>query len=571
MLNHIPINRLTTLAVAFLCAATKAFAGDTITIPSNFYHVDAKQHIIVINKKIGDINADADEPRTHLVLDKDYTFVDPTLLVNTNSSYQVKLQNTAYTAYFTELPIIHIDTENEIVDSPSVYAKFLMSEASGAVTESGLGIEIRGGFSQTYPKKSYELSFWNDTKGDISRDLSLLKMRTDNKWNLQALYNEPLRTNSKTSNELWQDIHQIYYKDKEPDAKNGIDMAYVEVFLNNEYKGLYALSERIDRKQLKLKKYNNGIIGELYKGDDWGGAVTFTSLPAFDNNSSTWGGFEYKHPEEKTDWTNLYNFVNFVENSSDQDFYSQYKTKFNLKNAVDYYIFLNLIRAVDNTGKNIYVAKYKTNEPYYYAPWDLDGTFGNNWFGGRDNVTNDILSNGFYKRLIKDNSPSGFNATLYQRWAELRATVITEDYILHKFKEKQDYLLNNNIYEREHLAWNSFTYDDTYAGYTATWLKSRLAYLDGVFSQSSTVLKNGGSKQGAVVSIYPNPANDFLFVETEALPYELSIQDMNGRIVSKTMLNGTLNKVAIDTLPKGLYMVTVKNSKTLRTQKLIIN
>ncbi|OUJ71895.1 CotH kinase family protein [Hymenobacter crusticola] len=571
MFAHFFTTRLTALATTFFCVATQAFAGNTITISPNFYHIDNKQHIIVINKKVEDVNADADELRTHLVLDKDYIFVEPPLLVNTASSYQVKFQNITYTTYFTQLPIVHVDTDNEIVDSPSVLAKFLMSEASGTITESNLGIEIRGSYSQTLPKKSYELSFWTDTKGDDSRDVRLLNMRTDNKWNLQALYNEPLRVNSKVANTLWQNIHQIYYKDKEPEAKNGIDMAYVELFLNNEYKGLYALSERIDRKQLKLKKYNNGIVGELYKASNWGPAILFTGLPAFDNSSLTWGGFEYKHPEEKIDWTNLYNFIDFVENSSDQFFYSQYKAKFNLKNAVDYYIFLNLIRAVDNTEKNLYIAKYKTNEPYYYIPWDLDGTFGNNWFGSKDNITNDIRTNEFYKRLTKDNSPSGFNETLYKRWEELRATVITEKYILDKFKEQQDYLLNNNIYQREHLVWDSFTYDDTYAEYTATWLRSRLAYLDGAFSKTSTVLKSSVGKQSATVSIYPNPANDFLFIETEGLPYEVLIQDMNGRMLLKTTLNGTLNKVALNSLARGLYVVTVKNSRTLKTEKLIIN
>jgi len=571
MVNLSFLNRSLVLSAGLILSALRTIAGDKVTVTNNLYHVDKKHKIIVINQNLEDLNTDKTTPKNYLELDKTYTFVAPPVVLSTAASYQVKLQDSTYTAYFTELPIIHIDSRYEIVDSPSVYAKFLLSESNGNITQSNLGIEFRGATSQSYPKKSYELDLWNDTTGTSTRDISLLKMRNDNKWNLQALYNEPLRSSSKVSNELWQEIHQIYYKDKEPDAKNGINTVYVELFLNNQYKGVYTLTEKIDRKQLKLKKYNNGIVGELYKGSNWGDAVTFTGLPNFDNNSLTWGGFEYKHPEEKTDWTNLYNFVNFVENSTDKDFYSQYTTKFNIKNAVDYYILLNLTRATDNYGKNTYIAKYKTGEPYYYVPWDLDGVFGNNWFGGKDNTTDDLLSNGFYKRLVKDNSPSGFNATLAQRWDELRSTVISEDHILGKFKDNHDYLLNNNIYEREQATWDDFTYDATYADYTATWLKNRIIYLDKAFSQASTVLKNASLKQNTTISIYPNPANDHLFIQSDGLSYEVTIQDMSGRTVSTFNLNGPLNDIAIEYLKKGLYIVSIKNSKTIKTERLVIN
>ena len=47
-------------------------------------------------------------------------------------------------------------------------------------------------------------------------------------------------------------------------------MKYAEVFINNNYRGVYCVTELIDRKQLQLKKFelNNGnfrIRGELYK------------------------------------------------------------------------------------------------------------------------------------------------------------------------------------------------------------------------------------------------------------------------------------------------------------------
>jgi hypothetical protein len=438
-----------------------------------------------------------------------------------------------------------------------------------------VGIEVRGSFSQSFPKKSYELSFWSDKTGKESRDVRFLQMRTDNKWNLQAMYNEPLRLRSKVSNELWQDIHQIYYKDKEPDAKNGIDMAYVEVFINNHYKGLYALSERVDRKQLKLKKYSNGIKGELYKGSYWDDAVIFNSAPPFNNASETWSGFEYKHPEEEINWSNLYSFVNFVTKSTDQEFNRDYKKWFRLDNAVDYYIFLNLLRAGDNYGKNLYIAKYKTDDPYFYVPWDLDGVFGTDWSGQNVNATDGILTNGFYARMMQDRSPTGFRAALNKRWAELRATVITEDFILSKFNSNHELLLNNNVYEREHAAWSAYTHEESQLTYIGIWLKYRLEFLDVAFGKellpSDVVLSTQDAQNEVSLQLYPNPAKDYFTVTFDSGAYDLIIQDINGKVVTKYSLSGKVNKLPLHGMKKGMYVVTVKNDKTFKKQKLIVD
>nr|GFB93826.1 hypothetical protein [Tanacetum cinerariifolium] len=221
-----------------------------IVVAPNFYHIDEQHHLIVINKPVEEVMVAGTENSSQLILDKEYNLVENTQVASTYNTYMVEYANTAYTVYFTELPVVSITTKYAIVDAPSVYATLTMSEASGIITSSNLGI--------------------------------------------------------------------------------------------------YTLGERIDRKQLKLKKYTNTIKGELYKGAYWDDAVLFTSLPDFDNKSPYWGGFEYKHPEEYTDWKNLYDFVRFVETSSDAEFVKQYPSKFDLQNAVDYYIFMNVLRATDN-------------------------------------------------------------------------------------------------------------------------------------------------------------------------------------------------------------------------------
>lgn len=51
--------------------------------------------------------------------------------------------------------------------------------------------------------------------------------------------------------------------------QSGVRGQVVEVYLNDEYMGIYSLTECMDRKQLKLKKYNKEtgeIRGGLWKG-----------------------------------------------------------------------------------------------------------------------------------------------------------------------------------------------------------------------------------------------------------------------------------------------------------------
>lgn len=560
------------LALARPAAAT---GGDTLTVAPQHYHVDATHHLILINQDVDGLNAAVPGDKRYLALGQVYDFGQVVTRVRTDSSYQVTQGGVAYAVYFTQLPVIRLSTRYQIADTPSVPARLVLTEMSGRQVQADLGIEYRGGSSQSFPKKSFELSFWADSTGAASTDVALLGMRTDNKYNLQALYNEPLRFRSKVANALWQDIHPIYYQAQEPDAKNGIAMEYAEVFVNGEYRGVYALSERIDRKQLKLKKYSNGAItGELYKGYDWNGATTFSWIPYFDNNSETWAGFEYKHPEERIDWTNLYNFCSFVKYSADPDFYRTYQQQFHLGNAVDYYLFLNLTRATDNTGKNLYIAKYKQGAPYYYVPWDLDGTFGTDWLGNNTGSVDDILSNGLYARLVQDCSAGGFRETLTSRWRTLRAGVITEQSIMARFRANYDYLDHNRVYAREQLVWGGTQRDTAQLAYIQTWLRQRLAFLDSAFNVSCTTLATRRPQtDNALLTLYPNPAHDYLLVSwaaADATPAEVSIRDLRGRTVLQTTVKGTQSRISTAGLARGLYAVTVRSATRVATQKLVV-
>lgn len=579
-------------------------AEGIIPIDERYLNVDAKQKIILVNQSTTELNALCPGAKQSLVCgEKTYTFDAAVQCLETGQAYVVTdNEQILYDFYCTMLPVIRIETKNTIRDEPRVPAIFYLCTKEGNIVQDTIGVEYRGGTTQSYPKKSLRIEFWADSEGKSTKDYSLLGMRNDDDWNLQAMYNEPLRIRSKLCFELWQSMSALYYAQEEPEALNGVRQEYVELFLNNEYRGVYTLSERVDRKQLKLKKYKNGSIrGELYKGVSWG-ASTFTSLPAYDNKKILWGGLEYKYPdpdayfdsdespeshensdsddnsdpEKLIDWANIYDFVRFVLQEQSAGFYEGIPAVFDQANAVDYFIFLNLIRARDNCGKNIYIARYDSDEPYFYLPWDLDGSLGMKWDGTRRPLTHGLIGNGLFNRLISPHENNNFPLKLQERWAELRSEQLTHERIMQMFREQFDYLDNNGVYQRELKVWNkSLAVDYDNLHYTADWLEKRLAWLDDVFDDpeklSSLQTTDASIQQQLCINLRPSTfLLEYQLFSDHYLIEDISLMNMAGCIFLKSPVAATKGLMDISPLPPGLYLaVFTLSDGSVQVKKLI--
>jgi len=545
--------------------------AQTIFVDNDLYQVDNTNHLILINQNTTIINTNWPGTKSDIYTNQLYTFITPTENIEIGHNYLVvDTADVLYNLYFTELPIISIYTTNQIVDEPRVFAHFKLAESNGNITESNIGIEYRGGWTQNLPKKSLRVEFWQDTIGELTADVSLLGMRNDDDWNLQALFNEPLRLRSKINNEIWKDIHSVFYSAAEPEAQNGVDMEFSELFINGLYQGLYAIGERIDRKQLQLETYNGNIRGQLYKGISWG-ASTFSSLPNYNNNNPLWGGFEYIYPKEEIDWSEIHSFVDFVINESHVNFYSSYQEKFHLQNAVDYFIFLNLIRATDNFGKNIFIGKYSTTTPYFYIPWDLDGALGTDYTGQQDNITNDLITNGFYNRLLHDCYENGFYQLLQDRWNNLRNDVITSENLTNRFLTQIEYLQNSGVYERESLVWPTYAFNESDLNYLSSWVEDRIPYLDSVFSLSCIPVSVAELHGVEDFLLFPNPAFNVVNIVLPTTKHsEINIVDVTGRSFLNQKISSEVTSLDLSMLSSGIYIVILDDGSYISTKKLIV-
>lgn len=413
-----------------------------------------------------------------------YTLELPKGETTTSGVYRlIDLQGKVYDLYITKHPLFQFYIDEPIVNEPKRMATLTYTDKD-TILQTYAGIELRGSSSLAFPKKTYDINLHTSSDGTSNQDLKIDVMRSDDDWILDAIHNEPLRIRSHLSYQLWKRIHTPYYLEKEPKAKAGVETRYCEVFINDRYKGVYLVSEQVDRKLLKLKKQNGDTIrGELFQGARYLGASSFDSIPQKKNYLLSWGGYDIKYPvPTDTPWDNLYEFTDFVLHSDDAAFAKEISTRFNLGNVIDYFLFINALRAPDNMGKNIYVARYQENEPYFYVPWDLDGTFGDIYDGRRISTTDDFLTNGLLRRLIAVN-PDNFIQRFQNRWLELRKEVFKIETLQQYQSEIYTLLKSNLLYEREQKRWPDFVYGKEGLEYINSWTKKRLLFLDEYIGQ----------------------------------------------------------------------------------------
>lgn len=350
---------------------------------------------------------------------------DKTFLVSyVNSNGE---ENTA-TLKFTFLPLVQLqgtfgyDYEEGIL---------LLSSPDAQQTDTlAATIKWRGGTTNAADKHK------RNYKVKLKKNKSLLGLRNDDNWILDAGQADVFRLRNRIAMDLWNDIASPpYYIDREPAARNGVSGKVVEVFLNNEYRGIYNFSENLDRKQMRLKKVQDGEVrGCLYKAKGWHYATMSDTLTIpYDNLSETWDVFEVKYPDladcDSTDWSTLYNAIDFVVMSSGKDFKEHVAEYFDLPVLIDYWLFLSATNAGDNGGKNMFWAVYdkKNDKKLTLAAWDLDLTFGQRWggfFGEWEEINvspYSLLELGFNlsKRLINYNVKD-ITQQLNDRYQELR-------------------------------------------------------------------------------------------------------------------------------------------------------
>ena len=450
----------------------------------------------------------------------------------------------------------------------------------------------RGATAMSYSKKSYAIKL-RDANGN-SVDREFFGLRNDNNWILDAMAVDKACMRNRVSTDLWNDFAAKPYQRRlgwEPKAKGGTRGRFVEVFLNGQYHGIYCMTEKMDRKQLRLKKFvpatettTDTIHGTLFKSSQWSYEVFMghqmdtkffpkTTPRSYDNDalSETWASYEVKYPDwedEKIDWGPLWNAVNFVATSEDAVFESGVQSYFDFPVLKDYYLFIELMLATDNHGKNMFFYNYDKEGKSYktvlgVAPWDLDGTWGRRWDGSSSRTypaqdfdtflwNNEHGTFTLFHRL-KNSNYWGWEQTLASRYAELREGEFTVPKLVKRFTDYRDLFAESGADKREQTKW--YSYHSNIANdvdYIATWIEARLAYLD---EQYGYTPKPDGAADAPVTDeahLAVSGGQGCIFVHSTQ-PRPITIHTVGGQLVRRIMPGQ--RQTVIDGLDAGLYIV----------------
>lgn len=461
------------------------------------------------------------------------------------------------TVHFTSLPIIHIQSEN--ISTEFSNGHFLFYDPADSVPLAfDIDVRWRGATTLARPKKSYAVKL-KDAKGE-KLNHSFLGLRSDNSWILDAMSIDKARMRNRISTDLWNDFSTTsYIRAFEPTALNGTRGQFVEVFYNHRYQGVYCMTEKIDRKQLQLRKFKNGQMrGVLYKTNKWNTLVATSPIPS--NAQSIWNGIEISYPNledgEPVDWSPLLQIMDFLTNSSASELRRELPQRIDLDVWRDYFLFIELLLAEDNDCKNQCVYFYDaTNSSSLFgiAPWDLDHSWGRDYQGNALEANKNFL---LYNRVHTClRTYYGSYNYVKERYQELRTNELRTDSLKARFHRVFQLYRENQVDEREELRWNGqddIVLDfDAEEEYIQQWIDQRLAYLDAKYDFDEEL---GIRQTMASASPYYTIRISKGMLHIQATKAEqLQVSNMQGNdVYRKNMQEGE----SVDlSLPCGIYLV----------------
>jgi OOP family OmpA-OmpF porin len=117
---------------------------------------------------------------------------------------------------------------------------------------------------------------------------------------------------------------------------------------------------------------------------------------------------------------------------------------------------------------------------------------------------------------------------------------------------------------------NDLNTDTTFFSDASIWLSFSYHYVDDV-SVTETFPSSVNESTQAKISVYPNPSNGIIYVNSPTLIESLTIHSSLGQLVFSQYADSTNFQVDLSQFSKGVYNINISTSNSIITKKIIIN
>lgn len=374
-------------------------------------------------------------------------------------------------------------------DLLSFYDKSTVSHSIVKINDSNRNlyatVKLQGTSSLTYPKKNYTITFYEDSTYTTKLKLDVNKGWGDqSKYCLKANYMDSTQARNIVSARLAAGMQEKYGLFEDTPNRGLVDGFFIEVYVNDEYLGLYTMNIPKDAWMFNMDKNNENHIVLAAENPYNETSTTFHQLaPSVDGKDWSIEVGPNKTQEEVDQvFAKLNRLISFVKDSSVEEFRNNISNYMNLDALMNYYCFIALSNAVDNMNKNMLLVTYDGNI-WYPSLYDLDTTWGLYYNGeGVYSSTNKVTDYGGGSSLLFKKLLEAFPEEVQTRYFELRNTVLTNDNIINQFSAFIN-IATSEQWDREHTKWPNIPSKDYDINQIITHVKERGNYVDSIMKQ----------------------------------------------------------------------------------------
>lgn len=384
----------------------------------------------------------------------DYTYDYRSDAIREGYRYELMAYTDTQYAYFgvvfTGLPIVTLEVEEgtEIGDA-YVPSRVSIADFGGDAINAGAWVHLRGGgYDKGIDKLSYRVEFHELSGGkDQKSSLSVLGMEADTDWLLISNASDETGMRNHMCWDLWQKWNP------DGDAPVLLESRMVEVFVNDEYKGLYQVMQRIKVKEEIARLGGNVETDYVYRiVRDFG----VESRPA-QLMDSRWYELRSKpaHVSEARQFDRIENYVTMNMKTDDETFAAIVEECIDMDALMNYYAFSQAADlGYENVDNNVYIWAIHQEDGrylYYLSPWDMD-----NALPAGQGTPEEVAGLNLMMRMpfqILNLDLMNSRQIYADIWAQKRETLLTEDGIYQWFDEWETYINDSGAYLRESEKW----------------------------------------------------------------------------------------------------------------------